>query len=106
MTMTTTELNEENEEQYQQFLDLHHWEIWSKLAVFVILIISTLRHQYRNPTTQREGRRNGYSRYSDCCTEYNPNFVGIGEIFLLCRSYEDSRRVLKLLFLFQIDEGE
>ena len=45
---------------------------------------------------QIQGRRNGYSRYSDRCTEFNPNFVGFGETFLLRRSKEDSRRVFKL----------
>ena len=48
-----------------------------------------------------QGRRNGYSRYSDRCTEYKTNFVGLGGFFLLRRSYKESRRVFKLSFLFR-----
>ena len=49
-----------------------------------------------------QGRRKGYSRYSDRCTEFMLNFVGLGKIILICRSHEESRRVLKLYSLSQL----
>ena len=51
---------------------------------------------------EEQGRRNGYSRYSYRCTEFKPNFVGFGGIFLLRWSSKDSRRVFKLSFFFQL----
>ena len=65
--------------------------------------LETLSGVKKSRTTPYQGRRNGYSRYSDRCTEYIPNFVGLGEIFLLRRSREEARRVSKPYSLSKLE---